>query len=244
MRSPKAALIAALVAALIALAAAPAAAQTPTPQQVHDATEAVYQDPDLNRLEATRVLRFKPDEERKPTPDAGPDLIWLRVMVGWIAEAARWLVWLLGAALAAVLLLYLRRWMAVRGDALHGRAAALPSHVRDLDIRPESLPDDVAAAVRTLWQRGEARAALSLLYRGALSRLVHDHEVPVRSASTEGECMRLASRHLGADGSAFFERLVGLWQLAVYGARLPEGDAVLAVCDQFDARLPRRQVSA
>jgi Domain of unknown function (DUF4129) len=236
MRSLKAALL--LVAALIALPASP---QAPTPEQVREATEAVYNDPDLHGLKAERTLRFKRNDDRKPA-EPPPDISWLKSLVAWIAEAGRWLVWLAGAALFAVLLIYLRRWMAVRGDALRGRAAPQPSHVRDLDIRPESLPDDVAAAVRALWQRGQAREALSLLYRGALSRLVHDHGVPVRSASTEGECVRLASRQLGADGSAFFERLVGLWQLAVYGARLPEGDAVLAVCDQFDARLPRKPV--
>jgi hypothetical protein len=115
--------------------------------------------------------------------------------------------------------------------------------VRDLDIRPQSLPDDVPAAVRALWQRGESRAALSLLYRGALSRLVHDHGVPVRAASTEGECATLASRHLDAERGAFVARLIGLWQVAVYGARLPEGAAVLAVCDEFNARLPRRALA-
>ena len=47
-----------------------------------------------------------------------------------------------------------------------------PTHVRDLDIRPETLPADIGAAARQLWERGEQRAALALLYRGMLSRLV------------------------------------------------------------------------
>ena len=75
---------------------------------------------------------------------------------------------------------------------------------------------------------------------GALSRLVHDHAVPVRAASTEGECATLAAQHLDAQRGAFVARLIGLWQLAVYGARLPDGNAVLAVCDEFNTRLPRR----
>ena len=211
----------------------------PSAQQVHDATEAVYNDPDLHGLKADRELRFKNrDQPKEREPSA--DMRWLRDLVRWFSEAGRWLVWLGLAVLAALLIVYLRRWIAVRGDAASGRALTLPSHVRDLDIRPESLPDDLPAAVRALWQRGESRAALSLLYRGALSRLVHDHEVPVRAASTEGECATLASRHLDAERGAFVMRLIGLWQSAVYGARLPEGNAVLAVCDEFNARLPRR----
>jgi hypothetical protein len=64
--------------------------------------------------------------------------------------------------------------------------------------------------------------------------------VPVRAASTEGECATLAAQHLDAERGAFVARLIGLWQLAVYGARLPDASAVLAVCDEFNTRLPRR----
>ncbi len=215
------------------------AAEPPTAQQVREATEAVYADPDLHGLKADRELRFKNREQAQPA-DASPDMRWLRDLVRWFSEAGRWLMWLAMAALAAIVLVYAWRWIRVRGEAAGGRALTLPSHVRDLDIRPESLPDDLPAAVRALWQRGESRAALSLLYRGTLSRLVHDHAVPVRAASTEGECATLAAQHLDASRGAFVARLIGLWQLAVYGARLPDGNAVLAVCDEFDARLPRR----
>jgi Domain of unknown function (DUF4129) len=232
-----------LALALLVFALSSHAADPPTPQQIRDATEAVYNDPDLHGLKADRELRFKNREQPKE-PDPSPNLRWLRDLARWFSEAGRWLMWLGMAALAALLIVHLRRWIAVRGEAAGGRALALPSHVRDLDIRPQSLPDDLPAAVRALWQRGESRAALSLLYRGALSRLVHDHAVPVRAASTEGECATLAARHLDSERGAFVARLIGLWQLAVYGARLPDGNAVLAVCDEFDARLPRRVAAA
>ena len=236
-----------LATALLLVAPPMAAAEptpAPTPQQVRDATEAVYNDPDLHGLKAERELRFKDREREARPPDDGPDMRWLRDLMRWISEAGRGLVWLGMAALAALLIVMLRRWLVVRADAAVGRALALPSHVRDLDIRPESLPDDLPAAVRALWQRGEQRAALSLLYRGALSRLVHEHQLPVRASSTEGECGALAARHLDAERAGFVARLIGLWQLAVYGAHLPEASAVLAVCDEFDARLPRRRASA
>lgn len=214
----------------------------PTPQQVREATEAVYNDPDLHGLKADRVLRFKNRERQDPAEDR-TDLRWLQDLMRWFSEAGRWLVWLGMAVLAALLIVRLWRWLQVRGDAARGRALALPSHVRDLDIRPESLPADVPGAVRALWQRGQSREALSLLYRGALSRLVHEHDVPVRASSTEGECAALASRHLGTERGAFVVRLIGLWQLAVYGARLPEASAVFAVCDEFDTRLPLRALA-
>jgi hypothetical protein len=73
---------------------------------------------------------------------------------------------------------------------------------------------------------------------------VHDHAVPVRAASTEGECATLATQHLDAERGAFVARLIGLWQLAVYGARLPDGSAVMAVCDEFNAHLPKSAATA
>ncbi|HEX4584292.1 MAG TPA: DUF4129 domain-containing protein, partial [Burkholderiaceae bacterium] len=90
------------------------------------------------------------------------------------------------------------------------------------------------AHARALWLRGEQRAALSLLYRGALSRLIHVYSVPIRGAHTESECVSLAQGRLQQDSSAFFARLVSVWQLAVYAGRTPEAAGVLSLCDQFD----------
>ncbi|HUG23118.1 DUF4129 domain-containing protein, partial [Piscinibacter sp.] len=86
---------------------------------------------------------------------------------------------------------------------------------------------------------GDARGALSLLYRGALSRLVHLHAAPIRAASTEGECLALARGRLPDNAAAYVEQLVAAWQLAVYGARLPAQAQGLALCDDFDAQLSR-----
>jgi hypothetical protein len=132
----------------------------------------------------------------------------------------------------------------VRAGGARPGKAPLPSHVGSLDIRPESLPDDIGNAAAGLWQRGQQRAALSLLYRGALSRLVHAHGVPVRAASTEGECVALASTRLAPEAQAFFVRLVDAWQLAAYGGRLPGTAQVLAICGEFDLHLPDAAAAA
>jgi hypothetical protein len=131
-----------------------------------------------------------------------------------------------------------RRWLAVHGDAMRSRGARLPSHVRELDIRPETLPADVGAAVRALWLAGDRRAALSLLYRGTLSRLVHSYDVAIGDASTEGDCVRLARAALPDERGDFVARLVGAWQLAVYGDRPLPSAQVLGLCDDFDRMLP------
>jgi hypothetical protein len=245
MRSPGSAglapLLAAALAALLLAAALPARADegaAPTREQVEEAVDQVREDPSLSGKRTQKVLRLKKQEPAKPPQPGEPAPSWLLGFVRWVAEASRLLVWGLGAVAVALLLVGLRHWIKWRGDAVAtARALSLPSHVRDLDIRQESLPPDIGAAARGLWQQGQGRAALSLLYRGALSRLVHAHAVPIRSASTEGECVHLAMKVLPQERGAFFARLVQAWQLLVYGSRLPESDHVLALCDGFDAHL-------
>lgn len=215
----------------------PALAAPPTPAQVQQAVDTVKRHPDLGGTVTEKSLRWRKEDKPKPD-DGGKQLQWLAELMRWIAESGRALVWLGGAVLVALLLVGMRRWILVRGGFVPARRAALPSHVQDLDIRPESLPDAIGAAAAQLWQRGESRAALSLLYRGALSRLVHAHAVPIRAASTEGECVALARARLDAQRSAFFARLVQAWQLAVYGARLPPAEEALALCQAFDLQLP------
>jgi hypothetical protein len=217
-----------------AQAAAPASAAAPGDAEVARALQVLRSDEDLNGETVSHELRLKrrdPPEAKKPEELPQGWLTALR----WIGEAGRALVWVGGAIVVAFVLVSLRRWWRVRAEAREAMDLQLPSHVRDLDIRPDSLPEDIGGAARALWQAGEARAALSLLYRGALSRMVHVHRVPVRAATTEGESVRLAQRHLPAAGAEFVERLVRAWQLAVYGARLPADSEVMALCDGFDA---------
>ena len=218
------------------------AAQAPTRQEVQAAVAQVRKDPDLPVTVTEKTLRLRSDTKADKAQDDST-LQWLVQFMKWVSETSRLIVWIAGAAAVAVLIVGLRRWIRVRAAQNRPARAVLPSHVRSLDIRPESLPQDIGAAAAGLWQRGDHRTALSLLYRGALSRLVHDHAVPIRSASTEGECVALASPRLDDETVAFFTLLVSAWQLAVYGTRLPPADQALALCRDFDRHLrPLRAV--
>jgi hypothetical protein len=207
---------------------------------VQTAAERVRADPNLPGSKSEKTLRFK-DSGKKPDTDKKKknrdSLGWIKDFVDAVSEGARWLVWGLGALALAWLVIRIRRWAQVRAGGGRHKMAPLPSHIGSLDIRPESLPDDVGSAVATLWQRGQQRPALSLLYRSALSRLVHLHAVPIRHASTEGECMALSAGRLAPASLEFFTQLVAAWQLAAYGGRLPATAGVLALCAGFDERL-------
>jgi hypothetical protein len=236
-----------LLAAPRAWAADTPATQGPTRVQVEAALAEVRQDPNLPGKKKDQELRLKP-QDKKPDPEPGDWPEWLtalgKLIEGFsrgLGEAGRIVMWVLGFAAIALLLVGLRHWVRVRGERQRLRPGVAPSHVGALDIRPETLPERIGEAARAMWLRGEPRAALSLLYRGALSRLVHRHAVPIRAASTEGDCLRLARRApaLPEDAAGFFAQLVAVWQQAGYGDRLPDAGRVLALCDAFEAQLGR-----
>ena len=204
-------------------------------EAVRIAEREVRADPLWAGQEKTKVLRFKKDEEEKK-PGQSDEVDWWIDLFKSLSSGLRVALWLIGAAALVWVLLRLRDWL--KGHE-GGRAlsAAPPTHVGTLDIRPESLPDDIGAAARALWQRGEPRAALSLLYRGALSRLVHGHGVPIRSASTEQDCLVLAATRVSPATLDFRSRLVAGWQSGAYAQRALPADRFEALCADFDARM-------
>ena len=240
-----------VLAAAIALAPLAGSAQPEPPtavgdmpdrQEVRKALDKVANDPNLATERSVNMLRWKEPTERDTELQGWQRWInslasWFRGLFSWVAASARLLMWLVIGIAAALLVYYLTRIVRTRGLPSEPNQFIAPSHVRDLDIRPESLPADVGAAALELWQRGEQRAALALLYRGMLSRLVHTHSVPIRASSTEGECLALARPRLMQPSALYLERLIDVWAAAVYGAREPRAGAVEALCSEFAAAL-------
>ena len=239
-----------VLAAVVALAPltggaqAPPAGEVPTRLEVQKALDKVANDPNLATERTINTLRWKEQEPVTEEPSwwawANAIARWMRGLFGWIAESGRLLIWVVGALALALLGLFIARLVRERGLPSVPKQFVAPSHVRDLDIRPESLPDDVGAAALALWQRGEQRAALALLYRGTLSRLVHVHSVPIRASSTEGECLALSRPRLAESSARYATSLVEVWTAAVYGAREPAMSVVQALCGEFAAALDRK----
>lgn len=206
------------------------------------AVEQVKDDPNLSAERTIRMLRWTSSPS---APDDGSRLLdWIAGLFRWVAETARVLVWVAAVLLAGLLIVWLSRRLQPGASLSAGTGSLTPTHVRDLDIRPESLPRDIGATARDLWDRGEHRAALALLYRGLLSRLAHVHHVGIRDSTTEGDCLALAAAHLTPDRHAFAARLVRAWQRGVYGGQVVDAATVHALCAQFAAALDSADVPA
>src|SRR5215468_8547136 len=223
--------------------AAPAGGQSqataidrPTDVEIARALEQVKADPNLATERTIRTLHWKDSQVARQTRWPAW-LLWLGEFFRWVNQSARVLMWIALIGLGAWLVAYLVRLAG--GQRMIGGPGGFvpPTHVRDLDIRPETLPAEIGAAARALWDRGEHRGALALLYRGLLSRLAHVHRVPIRDSSTEGDCLSLAALYLTDARREYVARLVRVWQRAVYGAEDASSPAVYALCDDFAAAL-------
>ncbi len=129
------------------------------------------------------------------------------------------------------------------------RQQVAATEVAGLDIRPASLPDKVGDEARRLWQAGERRTALALLYRATLARLVRDNRLYIGHGYTEGDCLRVAAeahraRRVNAERLAITTTTTALWLAAAYGNRWPNDAAVFDLCTKWDAEYDRHQEMA
>lgn len=177
-----------------------------------------------------QVERWRYVGERKDRPGSEP----LRFRDSWrnlillLSDISQGLLWAVAIALIAIALYTLRRFMPE--PRLRAPGYKPPDILFGLELAPESLPADVAAAAAAAARAGRTREALSLLYRGALSALVHKYQTGLRAGDTEGDCVRAAGGTMPAEGAHYFRQLVSSWQAVAYAGRLPAPASVEALC--------------
>ncbi len=236
-------------AAIVVLALAPAApvltAQAARQEAAFDdeaiagALEVLRADPQLSAEKTIKTLRWRAAREPARTTKIGW-FTWVAGFFAWLGQSGRYLVWVTAAMLAVLAARYvLQTATRARSAREDDEPLVMPTHVRDLDIRPASLPPDIGATARALWDDGQHRAALALLYRGLLSRLAHVHSVQIQDSTTEGDCLALAAAHLSRPRHDYASRLVGVWQHAVYGHEEVSAEAVHDLCEGFATALDR-----
>lgn len=111
--------------------------------------------------------------------------------------------------------------------------AEKPQVLFGMDIRPESLPADIAASARALWQAGQIRETLSLLYRGALMLLTRAEDIRIHDGHTEGDILRLAQPVLTEERFAYLRNITRHWQAIAYAHREPDAAAIEALLQQW-----------
>ena len=137
-----------------------------------------------------------------------------------LADVFRFLLWVIVVSLLIWLAIKAPGWLRQLPDTR--RRSRPRTHLAGLDIRPESLPDDLQSAVNQALRQHKHREALSLLYRASLARLVSLIPDGLAAGATETECLRALQSSQGAHpGVQFLARLTPVWISTAWAHRPP-----------------------
>jgi hypothetical protein len=196
--------------------------------EIRAAAAKLRADPNLGGEKSLRTLRWNEGKEAK----AAPTPRWLTRLFDFLAQSSSLLLWIVGALCVAFAVVWGIRVLRERVPA-----AATPepqvASLHGLDIRPESLPENIGAAALELLEAGRERDALSLLYRGALSRAVHRHGIAIAASATESEALRAVNATLDPPRASYFSDLVALWQRTVYAGESVMREPIARLCRGF-----------
>jgi hypothetical protein len=230
-----------------------AGADHPGRAEVERALETVRADPNLATERTIKTLRWRKPADLDATTPARPRWLgWIAGLLRWLEQSGRLFFWGTAVVAAGFLAAYVTRLFRATGTRRSEEAFGAPTRVQELDIRGQSLPENVGAAARSLWDAGHHRGALALLYRGMLSRLIDVDRLPIRESTTEGECLALAARLVERRKREYASRLISVWQRFAYAGQTTTASTMDALCDDFAPALdgkgpldrPRRQGAA
>ncbi len=216
---------------------------TPEQQALRARLRAMFDDEALRNYRCHESWRLKKQFESKDKEDEKKNKPFS--LAGSVVEVLKIVLLLAIAALLIYLLLHFREPLLRMVGVKVNRKAPVATAIAGLDIRPESLPDDVIAEVHRLWQAQQKRAALALLYRATLSRLAHQSQVEFLQGATEGDCLRQATRaqhngQLPEERLQILHAVTDLWKSIAYAGVTPKAQIVQQQCESWRAVLEPR----
>lgn len=213
-----------------------------TPVEAKQEIDTVLADEDFSTTEMVGQWIYIGDPRETSAPRSEIDWTWLSYLAQLVqntAQLVELLLWLVVIGLIIALLTYYRRyWLPLLqwNPTKRRQLDPPPLHRRTFTRKAQqsnAFPSQPEQVAWQLWQQGEAHAAVSLLYRSALSILQQHAQVPIEDSSTEADCMRLVSRHCTAEMGQYFNHLTQQWQYLAYADRLPSEATMQALCQQW-----------
>ena len=217
-----------------------------TSQASRDSIKAILDQPPFKNKETVTRYRFGEDKAAIEPRDNDNMPQWLKALMklfdtqrfGALADLIEALLWGTVIAVIGVLIWRYRDWLQTfvsrRPKLRKNTARTLPQQAFGLDLNRETLPTDIAASAEALWQT-HPREALGLLYRALLSHLLHDFNIALKAADTEGQVLERVQQLQQPALLAFSKNLTGHWQNMAYGHRLPPAHLQQELCDGWRA---------
>lgn len=222
-------------------------------QAARDDVKKILDGPDFNREKTKRSWRFKDTDEIKEDEEIPEWLIrFIEFLEEYftndsdeestsnigvlIAKVMEFILWVSVISLVFFLLYYYRdflKLMLTDKGTSKKQSFKKPEVLFGLDIRQESLPEDVPQQVLSLWRDGAARESLGLLYRATLSGLIHQYNFKFTESATENECADIVNHSGMMDIYNYLKMLTTIWQRLAYGHRMPQESDVMALCKSW-----------
>ena len=187
-----------------------------------------------------KIRYIGPGSEQKPPPKKY-NWAWLKSVIDFFAQSVRVLAWIGVVIVASGLLYLIARYVGLSGWGRQNRKFG-PDMLFGLDIRPESLPDNVPHAARKLLNDGRPRESVSLLYRAALVALIQDGRIEIGRGDTEGECVQRVRRAYAIQHESanllegkpdYFSALVKQWQRIAYAREMVGASDIEPLIEQW-----------
>lgn len=187
--------------------------------------EAVKAGPDFHTFETQRTLKFRYDwfdDEEEDKDFDWPS--WLKLIGVFLASLIEFILW--GVLIAIVILLvvvYRQEIMKIKqvgfSDFLKQRQSRVKTEL-ELLSPDESDLSTIPQRALALWQNGDHRQALGLLYRSSLHVLINQQSMVLPDSLTEEECVRAVNTSQPDTVAQFFTNLTRNWQKVAYGHRI------------------------
>jgi len=153
-------------------------------------------------------------EKREPSEKSSSD-----VSFTGFASFLEVIIWILAIGLIVLVLVKYHKEIKSIATLLGGRKSStqsLPTTMFGLDIKKESLPEDIVGTAKKHWASGEVRHAIAILLRASLIKLLNDHQCRFYDSDTEAECCLRIDKQAPKPLSEFMRNLVSVWQQVAY----------------------------
>lgn len=215
-----------------------------TPDASAETIQQVMDDPVFNRFKQIESLKYtgKIDKDKD---DLEKTRSWLTDTFKAIGQTLALLfeivLWVLALLVVFLVVKYHDRLHLGLGGLFKSedKPLQLPEMLFGLDLREESLPDDVTAQALELYQKKAYRASLALLYRATLAYLVKNYQLSLAKGATEGDCLELVTKKLSLPSESaeslalekqYFVELTRAWQLTAYAHRVISAEQMEQLC--------------
>jgi len=207
-------------------------------QAYYDQIQAVLAQKKFGGKEKVKGWRLKNQDKKKKDSSRLKDLVRsFGVSDGFVYAVSgviEVLLWTLVIGLIVYLLVKYRTQIKhLVNDLGAPSTPELPATMFGLDVKKNSMPEDVVKSARVLWDADEHRQAVALLLRASLIKLLHEHHCFFLDSDTEAEYCERLEKQVPQKLSQYMHLLVQVWQQVAYAHRVPADGVFNSLCQQW-----------